>query len=394
MSIISNNNIIKVNCGDNFEFPVLLNIGSGIYPDIYFLKDVDRVFLSICEANQPFQDGIIRKIASRKDQDKYGYVTFNFTDNDTINLLPGTYYYEVKLIKNATLPYRSESLTEVNYPSCSKEHEILIQSAKLDVFYCDCNAFATILIDQGSTDNLSKHIDAQISESLFNDFDTLTTIYRTFLNNYNIDDNFNEYKLIPNTSLFNIYSEIFDLSKDIFLRANINLPQDVKSTIKTSGIIGINKPFIISQKDYFYSKGDYQTVIANILGYDDIQTFKDYTQILVETFISSLNPNDKRRLRFDGAIYTLNNCFVLPYVFKNADLTTATLGLIILEPNGNMSIWVDDIDNLFKSANFNNILSVTDLVRLDIYGRCTLFEILENYNIQTIVSKRKFILMD
>ena len=61
MGIISNNNIIKVNCGDNFEFPVLLNIGSGIYPDIYFLKDVDRVFLSICEANQSFQDGIIRK---------------------------------------------------------------------------------------------------------------------------------------------------------------------------------------------------------------------------------------------------------------------------------------------------------------------------------------------
>ena len=132
----------------------------------------------------------------------------------------------------------------------------------------------------------------------------------------------------------------------------------------------------------------------NILGYDDIQTFKDYTQILVETFINSLNPNDKRRLRFDGAIYTVNNCFVLPYVFKNANLTTATLGLIILEPNGNMSIWVDDIDNLFKSANFNNTLNVTDLVRLDIYGRCTLFEILENYNIQTIVSKRKFILMD
>ena len=164
--------------------------------------------------------------------------------------------------------------------------------------------------------------------------------------------------------------------------------------INKVGIIGINKPFIISQKDYFYSKEDYQTVIANILGYDNIQTFKDYTQILVETFINSLNPNDKRRLRFDGTIYTLNNCFVLPYVFKNVDLTTATLGLIILEPNGNMSIWVDDIDNLFKFANFNNTLNVTDLVRLDIYGRCTLFEILENYNIQTIVGKRKFILMD
>ena len=96
---ISNNNLIILNRGDTIYLPVLINIGTTCNPNIYTLKNNDKVFLSVYEAHQPFERGIIRKICTAEDQNLEGYVNFKFEMNDTLNLLPGTYYYEVKLIK-------------------------------------------------------------------------------------------------------------------------------------------------------------------------------------------------------------------------------------------------------------------------------------------------------
>ena len=394
MGIISNNNLIKVNRGDFFEFPILLNVGSGISPDIYYLTDVDEVFLSICEPNQSFQEGIIRKIAYKEDQDEDGYVKFTFIDADTLNLLPGTYYYEVKLIKNGALNVRHKSLDYIEYPSCSTEREIIVTSAKLDIFSCDCDPFITILLDEGSTENISNHKDAKISNSLLNEINNLSNNFQLFLNNFTLGSEFLEWKLIPNSDLFNSYLNIFNSCKSLFLQANISCLQNTTATIKTSALIGITKPFIISQNTYNYLEADYQTVIANILGYDDVQTFTTYINSLINVFLSSINSYDTNPLKFDGTICTDNNSFVLPYVFKNSLVPEGVSTLIVVDSTGLMYFWVDNVNELFKSANFNNVLDLLVPTSLQIYGRCTLFEILGTYKVETICSKRKFILMD
>ena len=112
MKVISNNNIVRIHKGDTFQLPVLINKCTTAEEDIYLLQDEDQVFLSVCEPNQEFQKGIIRKIASKTNQNDDGVVIFKFNESDTINLLPGTYYYEVKLVcMNALDENLSENIT-------------------------------------------------------------------------------------------------------------------------------------------------------------------------------------------------------------------------------------------------------------------------------------------
>lgn len=94
---IANNGIITINRGDSFEFPLILNIGSSINRVEYKLKDTDVIYLGIMEPNQPFETAIIRKMFTSDDLDEDGNINIRFWPEDTVCLLPGKYYYQVKL---------------------------------------------------------------------------------------------------------------------------------------------------------------------------------------------------------------------------------------------------------------------------------------------------------
>lgn len=94
---ISDNGIVTVNRGDSFVLPVLLNIGSSVQHEDYVLKQTDVLYLGIMEPNQPFETAILRKKITAKDIGSDGSVCFRFWPKDTVCLLPGKYYYQVKL---------------------------------------------------------------------------------------------------------------------------------------------------------------------------------------------------------------------------------------------------------------------------------------------------------
>ena len=89
--------IIKINRGDSFEFPVTLNIGSALASVVYKLSETDVLYLGIMEPNQPFETAIIRKRFDYKDLDDDGNINIRFWPEDTECLLPGKYYYQIKL---------------------------------------------------------------------------------------------------------------------------------------------------------------------------------------------------------------------------------------------------------------------------------------------------------
>lgn len=97
MGTISSNNIIVINRGDSFIFTHKLNLGSAMYPEYYELKDNDKVYLGVTECNKPFEQAIIKQVYDKQDQDTGLDVTFKFKPDDTLYLLPGRYYYEIKL---------------------------------------------------------------------------------------------------------------------------------------------------------------------------------------------------------------------------------------------------------------------------------------------------------
>lgn len=94
---IASNGIITVNRGDSFEFPLTLNIGSSINRVEYILGETDVLYLGITEPNQPFEDAIVRKKFTSKDLDEDNNINIRFWPEDTLCLLPGKYYYQVKL---------------------------------------------------------------------------------------------------------------------------------------------------------------------------------------------------------------------------------------------------------------------------------------------------------
>lgn len=94
---IASNGIVTVNRGDSFELPITLHFGSAVSPVKYELQENDVLYLGIMEPNQPFETAIVKKVVRYEDLDEYGDIYVRFWPNDTVCLLPGKYYYQVKL---------------------------------------------------------------------------------------------------------------------------------------------------------------------------------------------------------------------------------------------------------------------------------------------------------
>ena len=91
------NGTIYVTRGDSFQMPLVLNVGTKLEPLTYELTDNSFVYFGLMEPNQQFEDAIVRKKYTKDDVNEYGQVVIEFTPQDTQCLLPGKYYYQVKL---------------------------------------------------------------------------------------------------------------------------------------------------------------------------------------------------------------------------------------------------------------------------------------------------------
>lgn len=96
---ISYNGIITVNRGDSFRMPLVLNIGTKFEPMRLTLDDYSFVYFAVMEPNQPFENALIRKKFTKDDLLENGDILIKFKPQDTQCVLPGKYYYQVKLQK-------------------------------------------------------------------------------------------------------------------------------------------------------------------------------------------------------------------------------------------------------------------------------------------------------
>lgn len=94
---ISKNGIVTVNRGDSFELPIVLNIGDSMNEVPYSLQGDAVLYIGIMEPNQKFEDAVIRKVFTAEEFEEAGEIYIRFWPEDTINVCPGKYYYQVKL---------------------------------------------------------------------------------------------------------------------------------------------------------------------------------------------------------------------------------------------------------------------------------------------------------
>lgn len=87
---------IRLTRGDTLVLPLYINQGDNLNPIAYELQVEDEVYFGVMEPNQPWEQALIRK--------KYTYI--DLSDNqlylklkpeDTMCLLPGLYYYQIKV---------------------------------------------------------------------------------------------------------------------------------------------------------------------------------------------------------------------------------------------------------------------------------------------------------
>ena len=94
---ISSNGIITLNRGDTIKLPLFINAGTEMNPVRYEIKESDKVYLGVMENNMPFERAIIKKVYTSKDINENGDIVVEFKSEDTCNLIPDDYYYEIKL---------------------------------------------------------------------------------------------------------------------------------------------------------------------------------------------------------------------------------------------------------------------------------------------------------
>lgn len=91
------NGIINVNRGDSFELSIPLNYGTNLNPDYRPLTPNSYLYLGIMEPNQPFENALIKKRCTIEDMVNNRSVLIKFKPQDTQCVLPGKYYYQVKV---------------------------------------------------------------------------------------------------------------------------------------------------------------------------------------------------------------------------------------------------------------------------------------------------------
>jgi hypothetical protein len=106
MAHISPNNIITVNRGDHFSFTFHINLGTAMHPIYHTLTGDEKLYLGVMEYNTTFEQALVKKVFTASDSESDGSISIVFETTDTLNLLPGNYYYAIKL--NQPIPVSSE----------------------------------------------------------------------------------------------------------------------------------------------------------------------------------------------------------------------------------------------------------------------------------------------
>lgn len=99
-TVESNASIIRINRGDSFQKPLFINCGTFLSPARYTLQAGDKVYFGVMEPNHYWEQSLIRQVYNKdSEMTEDGDLIIKLKPEDTEYLFPGTYYYQVKLLR-------------------------------------------------------------------------------------------------------------------------------------------------------------------------------------------------------------------------------------------------------------------------------------------------------
>lgn len=114
MFCISKGGIIRMSRGDSVEFPVTIYDGTSLNRIKYDLAPEDELYFGLMEPNMRFEDALIRKKCDYRYTNEEGDIIIYLDPQDTEYLLPGLYYYQIKV--RLYDPYRSDYVVNTILP--------------------------------------------------------------------------------------------------------------------------------------------------------------------------------------------------------------------------------------------------------------------------------------
>ena len=87
---------IRLTRGDTLVLPIQINQGDNMCLILYELEPKDELYFALTEPNQPWEQAILKKKFDFNDQ-KDGVIPLKLNPSDTMCLLPGLYYYQIKV---------------------------------------------------------------------------------------------------------------------------------------------------------------------------------------------------------------------------------------------------------------------------------------------------------
>ena len=90
MLFIRNLNQIRMHRGDSFTETFKVLTGTELDFSEYTFTENDKIYFGLMEPNQPWENAIAKKLIS------YSDLKISLNPKDTMCLLPGLYYYQIK----------------------------------------------------------------------------------------------------------------------------------------------------------------------------------------------------------------------------------------------------------------------------------------------------------
>lgn len=92
------NGIINHYRGDTLSTPIYIYQDNVLTATPYYIGKGDTLFFCITEPKQAFEDAIVKKVFDENsEKDAHGNIILNLKSTDTEYLLPGKYYYSIRL---------------------------------------------------------------------------------------------------------------------------------------------------------------------------------------------------------------------------------------------------------------------------------------------------------
>lgn len=235
---------------------------------------------------------------------------------------------------------------------CSDLYErqvIGYDDTKVNIFYDDCNPFGVVAGDFGETENIPKHTDSTASDDIITGFNNLGESYAAFIGNFpNPTGNIS---ISENESGYKAYSDFYKKMATLYNDSLVSFTKNHDYIRANGAFVGINNDYQItfgSDK----SDVDLRELTAKLFGFGK-EEFIGYGKDLANLCLR--NEDTQNNALENGCFHTENGYFIFPIVIRNeySDFDSV-LTYIIVDEDGNSSVWIRDINTALKAMNFEN----------------------------------------